>query len=173
MPFVTSSVLGVDLNNSSTTALFALNQKVLGSDNSEWQYVIATGTLTTGMTVYINTAGTAAAFGTAQLNALVTGGADLGFAQYTIAQGSYGFVAKQGTNLYVMCSGTVPGGAALGWGVPGAQGNTGALCTAGLVGVGTTAAGIFITTSASTAGISVATGIVTFPRPAASAPAVS
>ena len=169
MPFVTSSVLGVDLNNPSSTALFALNQKVLGSDNSEWQYVIATGTLTTGMTVWINTLGTAQCFGTFQLNALGTGGADIGFAQYTLTQGQYGFVAKRGTNLYIMCSGTVPGAVGLGWGVPGAQGNTGALTTSLICGVGTTAAGIFITTSASTAGISVATGIVTFPRAAAGA----
>ena len=172
MAFATSSILGASFTASDSTALFALNQKANGSDNSEWQYVIATGTLTTGMCVYINTAGTAAAFGTAQLNALVTGGANLGFAQFTIAQGAYGFVAKRGTNMYVMCSGTVPGGAALGWGLGGAAGSTGALCTAGLVGAGQTAAGIFITTSASTAGISVAVGILTFPRPYVSAPAL-
>ena len=170
MPYATSSQIGVDLNNPTSTALFTLGYKVFGTDNSEWEYVIATGTLTTGMSVYINTLGTAQCFGTAQLNALATGGADLGFAQFTIPQGQYGFVAKRGTNLYIMCSGTVPGGAALGWGAPAAQGSTGALCTGGFVAAGQTAGGIFITTSASTAGISLATGIVTWPRPVTSAP---
>lgn len=173
MPFPTSSILGAQFNAADTTALFALNTKAFGNDNSEWQYVIATGTLTTGMSVWVNTAGTAQCFGTFQLNALATGGADIGFAQFTIAQGQYGWVAKRGTNLYIQCSGTVPGGAQLGWGAPGAQGNTGALCTGGLVAVGQTAAGIFITTSASTAGISLAVGIVTWPRPLTTATVVA
>ena len=173
MPFATSSMIGVDLNNPSSTALFGLGTKVTGSDNSEWEYVIATGTLTTGMLCWVNTAGTAQCFGTGQLNALQTGGADIGVAQFTLTQGQYGFVAKRGTNLYILCSGTVPGGAAVGIAGAGAQGSTGALTTAGLVAAGFTAAGIFITTSASTAGLSVATGIVTWPRVIASAPAVS
>lgn len=172
MAFATSSLLGASFTSADSSALFALNQKALGSDNSEWQYVIATGTLTTGMSVWINTAGTAQCMGTFQLNTLATGGADIGFAQFTLTQGQYGFVAKRGTNLYIQCSGTVGGGAQVGWGVPGAQGNTGALCTGGFVGVGCTAAGIFITTSASTAGISLATGIVTFPRPLVTATVV-
>jgi len=165
MAFATSSLLGASFTSSDSSALFALNQKALGSDNSEWQYVIATGTLTTGMCVYINTAGTAAAFTTAQLNSSVTGALDLGFAQFTMAQGSYGFVAKRGTNMYVLCSGTVPGGAAVGFGPI-----AGALVTSLLAAVGQTAAGIFITTSASTATQSVATAILTYPRPLVGVP---
>lgn len=160
MAFPTSSILGASFTASDTTALFALNTKALGSDNSEFQYVIATGTLTTGMCVYINTAGTAAAFTTAQLNSAITGALDLGFTQFTLVQGAYGFVAKRGTNMYVLCSGTVPGGAGVGFGPI-----AGALVTSLLVAVGQTAAGIFITTSASTATQSVATAILTYPRP--------
>lgn len=168
MAYVTQSTIGVDLNNPSSTALFTLGQKVLGSDNSEWHYVIATGTLTTGQLVYINTLGTAAALTTAQVAANTTGGLDIGFVQFTMPQGQYGFVAKRGTNLYVLCTGTVPGGAALGFAAA-----AGTLQTAGAVAVGNTAAGIFVTTSASTATASVTTAIVTFPRAVASAAALS
>lgn len=165
MAFATSSTLGVDLNNSSTTAVFGLNTKVSGSDNSEWQYVIATGTLTTGMCVYINTAGTAAAFTTAQLNNAITGALDLGWTQFQLRQGEYGFVAKRGTNLYIATTGTCPAGIPLGF-AP----TAGLLCTSLLVAVGQTAAGIFLTTSASTATAAVAVGILTFPRPLVGVP---
>ena len=165
MAFATSSILGASFTAADSTALFALNTKALGSDNSEFQYVIATGTLTTGMCVYINTAGTAAAFTTAQLNAAVTGGIDLGFAQFTMVQGSYGYVAKRGTNMYVLCSGTVPGGSPVAFGPI-----AGALVTSLLAAAGQTAAGIFVTTSASTATQSVAVAILTYPRPLAGVP---
>ena len=173
MAYQTGSMIGVDLNNPSSTALFTLGTRVTGSDNSEWEYVLATGTLTTGMMAWVNTLGTAQCFGTSQISTIATGGADFGFAQYTLTQGQYGWIAKSGTNLYILCSGTVPGGAAVGLAGAGAQGATGALCTAGLVAAGFTAAGIFITTSATVTGLSVATGIVTFPRVIASTPAIS
>lgn len=159
MAFPISSILGASFTSSNTTALFALNQKALGSDNSEFQYVIATGTLVTGQCVYINTAGTAAALSTAQLASSVTGALDLGFAQFQMLQGEFGFVAKRGTNMYVLCSGTVPGGIDVGFAAEGV------LVTSLLVGVSMTAAGIFVSTSASTAGRSTATAILTYPRP--------
>jgi len=162
--FATSSVLGVDLNNSSTTALFALNQKVAGSNNSEWQYVKATGTLTTGMCVYVAAAGTAVVVSTAYINA-VTDGLDLAFAQFTMLQGEYGFVAKRGDSMYVLCSGTCPGGASLGF-AP----TSGVMLTAGLAAGALTCAGVFITTSASTATQSVAVATLTYPRAVSSAP---
>ena len=167
MAFPTGSMIGADLQNPSSTALFTLNTPVMGSDNYRGQYVIATGTLTTGTVVYIASGGTANALTTAQVASDATG-LDLGFVQFTMTQGQYGFVAKSGTNLYVLCTGTVPGGAALGFAAA-----AGTLQTAGAVAVGNSAAGIFVTTSASTATASVATAIVTFPRAVASAAALS
>lgn len=162
MPFVTSSMLGADLNNSSTTQLFALGTKILGNNDSEWTYVIATGTLTTGQLVSLFSAGTAYAFTTALLNggdvAGTTGFLDLGAAQYTIAQGSYGWVARRGLSMYIATTGTVPPT------FVGFAPTAGAVITALAVAVGQTCAGIFITTSASTATAAVATCILSYPR---------
>ena len=132
--FVTSSMIGVDLVNSGSTALFALNTKVLGSDNSEWSYVIATAALTTGQCVYIAPQGT---FGV----------------------GAYGFVALRGMNLYIVCSGTAGPNTSLAF-----SATPGAFVTSLLAAVGNTAAGIFITTSASTGTVVPTLGIVTWPR---------
>ena len=43
MANVTSSIIGVDLNNAGTTQLFALGTKVFGTDDSEWEYILASG----------------------------------------------------------------------------------------------------------------------------------
>jgi hypothetical protein len=83
---------------------------------------------------------------------------DIGIAQTAIAAGSYGWVAKKGQNLMVLCSGTCPSGVPVGFT------NSGTLVTAGNVGVSLTAVGVFITTSASTGTPSVANALVTYPR---------
>ena len=173
MSFNVSSLLGVDINNASTTQLFTLNQKVLGSDNSEWQYCIATAALTTGQVVNIFPGGTAIAFTTAILNASptsATGPLDIGVAQFGISSSQYGFIAKRGSNLFVSVSGTCLPGGALGF-----SPTAGALCTGGLVAVGQTAAGIFVWTSGAanggaTAGLSLAVAVLTFPRPLVGVP---
>ena len=60
MPFfVSQSAIGVDFNNTSTTALFTLNDIKLGSGDSEWIYVKASGALLTGQMVTIAANGTA------------------------------------------------------------------------------------------------------------------
>ena len=163
MPFVNSSVIGVDFNNPSSTALFALGSEVLGSQASEWTYVIATGTLTTGQIVSIFPAGTAYALTTALLNgggpAGTTGNLNLGAIQTLAAEGEYAWVARKGIDLYVATSGTI-GSVAVGFGP-----TAGSLVTGGLVAVGQTAAGIFITTSASTATAATAKATLQFPRP--------
>ena len=89
MPFVTSSILGVDFNTASTTALFALNSRALGSDNSEWVYVKATGTLIAGIVASVQAAGTAVAPTTGQLLAPtgVAGGGVLAVVQRRICLG--------------------------------------------------------------------------------------
>lgn len=159
--FTTSSVLGVDLNNASTTQLFALNTKVIGSGDSEWHYVIATALLATGQFVQISNNGTANILTTAILNGAgvdgTTGMLDIGVAQFQVAAGSYAFVAKKGQNMYLRCSGTVP---------PGGLGfeASGTLVTSLLVAVGLTALGVTVYASASTAGVSVTSGMLTYPR---------
>lgn len=141
MPFTTSSTIGVDLNTASTTQLFALGTKVMGTDNSEWEYVLASGSITTGQFVQVIGGGTAGVFLTANLvyNSLAL---DIGVAQFTISAGSYGFVAKRGSNLYALFQGSsIPGG----YGVAYATG--GAIGTSLAAAVGNSAAGVFMTNS--------------------------
>ena len=174
MAFVSSSMLGVDLNNANTTQQFALNTKVLGSDNSEWQYVIATAALTTGQIVNVFPGGTAIALTTAMLGgagtAGMTGSLDLGVAQFPISSSLYGFVAKRGTNLQVAVSGTCPIGLAAGYSFAGD-----ALVTAGLA-VASTALGFFPYTSGAvanggaTAGRSIMLATLVYPRAATGVP---
>ena len=157
-------MIGVDLTTAGTTQLFALNTPVRGSDNSEWNYVIATGTLATGNCVWIAPLGTANAMTTAQV-AAATAGMQIGFAQFNMPQGQYGFVATRGMNLYIGVSGTTPPNASLAF-----SAIAGGLVTSLLAAVGHTAAGIYITTSGSTGTYVAATGIVVWPRAVAGVP---
>ena len=159
MPSVTSSMIGVDLNNPSSTQLFALNTKVFGTQDSEWQYCIATGTLATGMFVQISQAGTAIALTTAIQNA-ATVPLDIGVAQYTVPQGQWAYIAKRGQSLYVACTGTIPQGVAVGL----APSSNGVLTTGGAAIAGSTMAGIFLYASASTATASIAQATLQWPR---------
>lgn len=176
MPFPTSSMLGVDLNSANSTAQFALNTKVLGNNNTEWQYVFATAALTTGQIVNVFAGGTAIAFTTAILAATPTsntGPLDLGVVQFPISSSQYGFVAKRGNALQVLVSGTCPPGNAAGYGF---APTAGALLTGGLVAVGQTAAGFFPYTSGAaanggaTAGLSIVLAVLTYPRPLVGVP---
>src|SRR5574341_2577257 len=154
----TSSVLGASLSSSDTTKLFTLGTRIHGTDDTWWEYVEATSTFVTGQIVLINAAGTAMGMTTALLNAPSVQGLDLGFAQFAVNQGEFTFVAKQGRNLYVLCTGTI----AAGTGVAAVfAGRLGAMAAAA---AGQTMAGIHITTSASTATASTAIATVTWPR---------
>lgn len=163
-----SSLIGVDFNNPSSTALFGLGTEAFGTQASEWTYCIATGTLSTGQLVSIFPAGTAFAFTTALLNGGgadgTTGNLNLGAIQTYCVQGSYAWVARKGISLYVATTGTIPPT------YVGFSPTAGAICTAGLVAVGQTALGIFITTSASTATAATALATLQFPRPAVGVP---
>jgi len=160
MATVNSSLIGANLNASDATALFALGTVADATSGQRYQYVEATSTLVTGALVLILPTGTAKVLTTAQL----TGGSQgqmIGAAQALINQSEFGWVATQGRNLYVLCTGTVTalasGGAAF-------SANSGRLENAAAVGVGATALGIWITTSASTATASVAVATLTYPR---------
>mgnify|MGYP001602756046 FL=1 len=158
-----SSLIGVDFNNPSSTALFGLGTEALGTQGSEWTYCIATGTLTTGQLVAIFPSGTAYAFTTALLNggdtSGTTGNLNLGAIQTNCPQGQYAWVARKGYGLYVATTGTIPPGQV------GFSPTAGTVITAAAVAVGQTCAGIFITTSASTATAATALATLQYPRP--------
>ncbi len=164
-----SSLIGVDFNNPSSTALFGLGTEVLGTQASEWTYCIATGTLSTGMIVSIFSQGTAYAVTTALINGgdvlLTTGQLNLGAVQTLVPQGQYAWVARKGISLYVACTGTCTAGAEYAF-----SPTAGVIWNAPAAGVGVTARGIFLTTSASTATLSVAVGTLQYARPIASTP---
>lgn len=141
MAFSTSSQIGVDLTTASSTQLFALGTKINSSDDGEYEYVLASGSITTGGFVQVIGSGTAGLLLTSNLvyNTLAL---DIGVAQFTISSASYGWVAKRGRNLYALVSGSsVPGGNS--W----AFATGGAICTSLLAALGHTAVGIFMTTS--------------------------
>ena len=160
MPFFQSgSAIGVDFNNTSTTALFTLQDIKFGSGDSEWVYVKASGALLTGQMVTIAANGTAILATTTALMATtgLSGANNLGFCQGQFADQDYGWVARRGVGMAVMCSGTA---------APSAQlylvtnSNGGLSTTAG----SGTLAGILLQASASTASLVITTAILTWPR---------
>lgn len=153
-----SSLIGANFSSTDTTALFALGTRAVGTDDTVWEYVQASGTFTTGQLVSMSPTGTAFNFITA--NCVATSlPIDIGAFQGDISQSEYGWVAKQGRNLYVLCTGTVTAG-----GLVGLSAGGGRLENAPVVAVGHTLFGIFITTSASTGTASVAVATLTWPR---------
>ena len=94
MANVVSSTIGVDLNNTSTTQLFALGTHVLGDNNSEWVYVTIGATIVTAYKVVaFNNAYTC---GQASCTDVLNG-LQLGVAQTAMATGAFGWVAIRGT----------------------------------------------------------------------------
>ena len=101
--FVQSSTVGVDLNNQSATALFAVGTHVLGNNNSEWVYVMAQTTISSVSWVAFNatySAGMASA-GDCQIEAN-----SFGLANAQISASSYGWVAIRGNGLSGLFTGT-------------------------------------------------------------------
>jgi len=112
--YVTSSVIGVDLNSTSTTALFALGATVEGSDGTLWEYVTASTSVSAYAVVAISTSGTC---GMASVLDAVSG-LQLAVAQNAFAANDYGWVPIRGTGggtnqMRVLCSSTMSGGNAL------------------------------------------------------------
>lgn len=99
---VNSSTIGVDLNNQSTTALFALGTHVLGSNDSEWVYVQANTSINGKTMVAFNAAGTC---GMASATDLLNG-LQLASAQTSISSQAYGWVAVRGAGLTVQTTGS-------------------------------------------------------------------
>lgn len=158
---VVSSLIGANLSATGDTALFALGTVVSTDDGGRFEYVEATATLVTGEFVLINTAGTAKIVTSGQMTANASG-YDFGAAQGPINQGEFGWVAKQGRNLFVLCSGTLTAGGQtdIGFGA-----NSGRLVIGPNANVGMTMLGVFITSSTPTdSGEVVTLATFTWPR---------
>ena len=160
-----SSLIGANFAATGTTQLFALGTRASGTDGTVWEYVNATGTFTTGELVTIVPAGTARTFVTAEA-VLTATGIDMAFPQGVISQSEYGWVAKSGRNLYVLCTGTIAAGASVG--LAAVSDGGGKLQIATGVAVNFTLFGIYVTTSSSTGTASVGVATITWPRMAAS-----
>ena len=158
----TSSLIGANLSGASSdaTALFALGTTADGTSGSRWEYIEVTATCITGEFVLISPAGTGTRLRVASLTANASG-YDIGACQGGLNQGEFAWVAKQGRNLYILCTGTITAGNDTGVGFV----NTGRLAVEPSAAVGSTAWGIFLTSSTPTTGGANATlGTITFPR---------
>lgn len=145
----TSSLIGADLSGlGGATALFALGTVAFGTDGSEWQYVEVTSTLNTGKLVVIGAAGTAKVLTSARFTNFASG-MDIAAAQNQINQSEFGWVAKRGRQLYVLCSASFTAGTyEAGYGI---AANSGRLVAGTNVAAGNTLFGIWITSSVATA----------------------
>lgn len=99
MSHLTSGVIGADLANPSTADTFAVGDRQVGTDGTEWVYVQASGAITQYDCVAIDEDYQAAAMTTALGNA----GHRVGFAQAAFADDEYGWVAIGGSNITVRC----------------------------------------------------------------------
>lgn len=95
-------MVGVDLNNQSTTQLFALGTHVLGTQNSEWVYINAATSVSGLSAVAINAAGTGGMASGGDL----TAGRQLALAQTSISAQAFGWVAIRGLGLTVATTGS-------------------------------------------------------------------
>lgn len=154
MTISNSSIIGVDLDSTSTTQLFALGTHVQGSNNSEWVYVqIGATAVTAYKAVAFNNAYTC---GMASVTDLLNG-LQIGVAQTAMATGSFGWVAIRGNSLGVLGSSSVTATA---------QGiflhGTGLVDNA--VSASGTLAGISFVSVAQTAGVTVSGCLLSWPR---------
>lgn len=161
MAYATGSLIGADLNNTSTTQLFALGQTTLANNGARYMYVYFATAVTAYCAVCVTTGFTATSGGTTNLLA----GMNLAWTQATAANADYGWVAYEG-HVGVMTSGSAtatPQGVYL----PGASG------TAGIISNNYSASGtlqgVFFTSVAQTATATVTGAILFWPRGSAAA----
>lgn len=98
--FLNSSAIGVDLNNASSTALFAVGTHVLGSNGTEFVYVQA-ATSIVGQRMVAFQSGSFTC-GMASGGDLITLGSVIACAQTSISSQAYGWVAIRGVGLTVV-----------------------------------------------------------------------
>jgi hypothetical protein len=118
MAYVTDGAIGIDLDSPSSADVFngsrlpgaTLGETHEGSENTEWQFVLAGAAISKGALVAIGTGFTALPV-TATTTLM---GLGLGFAQTSFTASQYGYVAKRGQNIFIRLS----GGLAAAAGVP-------------------------------------------------------
>ena len=160
MPFVNSSMIGVDLNNQSTTELFALGTHVLGTDGSEWAYVHASTSVSANTFVAIRTGSFTCGMAS---GGDVISGAQLALAQTAISAQAFGWVAVRGIGLTAWCTESATAPTTIGVFLATQSARTGVITVQGsgsgtLAGVGITEA------SSSTATGALITVNLTWPR---------
>ena len=111
MATVNSSMLGVDFNNASSTAQFALGTTCLGTQDTLWVYVECNGTMVTGDLCAITTGGTANKVTTSGGQAAA--GQVLCWPQTSTTSGQFAWAAQKGAPIYVQVSATCNPSAAL------------------------------------------------------------
>ena len=138
-----SSLIGVNLAGSDSTALFAARTSVLGTGGSYFEYCEFTATQTTGTFLLLTPDGTAMALLTAKL-AAGQPSYDIGCVQNVVNQGEFGWVARKGAALYVKMTGTMTLGGAFAYAAA-----AGRIQNAEIAGVGQTGYGVVINATVS------------------------
>ena len=160
--FTQSSTIGVDLNTTSTTQLFALGTHVLGDRGSEWVYVQAATAVTLGKCVAISNAGTCAMVSATDMVLGTT--PQLGFAQVAFAASDFGWVPIRGENMAILTTGSTSATAQVCV--------AGSLASTGMVSTVATASGsiigVLFVSIAQTATATLTGAILTWPRIASS-----
>lgn len=98
----TGSKIGVNINASTSVAMFGLLDSTRGSNDSEWIYCYVSGALSSGSGVRISQTGTAALWTAAS----VASGTEIGFSPIVCADGDYAWMARRGNPLQVVVSAT-------------------------------------------------------------------
>lgn len=100
--YTNSSTIGFNPSSVSATALFALGTHTLGSNDSEWVYVMAQTTISANSWVAFNSAYSA---GMASATDVISN-LGIGVANVAISASSYGWVAIRGVGLTALFTGT-------------------------------------------------------------------
>lgn len=156
MAFQTGSKIGVDLTASSTTAQFTLGDRCQGTSDSLWVYVEANGAISAGDCVSVNSTGTATRATVATLLAKAN---EVAFAQYALADGEFGWVARNMIGATIAVSATCSGSATLYLGTTSGK-------LSDVAGSGTLV-GVQIATVSTTATTTTTTGTISWPKCAA------
>lgn len=104
--YVNSSTIGVDLNTTSATQLFALGTVVKGQGGSEWVYVEARTAVTAFKAVLINATFTCGMASVTEVIQQTATHGRIGWAQVAFAAGEFGWVPVNGHGLYIMTTGS-------------------------------------------------------------------
>lgn len=152
-----SSTVGIDLNNASTTQLFALGTKCFGSNNSEWIYVQAATSVTAYKAVSINSTFTC---GMASGADFLLAQQETAWAQTSIPASSFAWVVRRGDSVGVMCTGSVSANNQL---FLAASGTPTGMCSISASASGTLY-GVTLVSVVDTALATVHTAVLTWPR---------